>query len=272
MRDRGRRSAEATGGREPPDTAKIGEVGELVGKVAIVTGAGNGIGRATARRLAAAGARVVAADVDDAAAYETVRLIRAAAGVALPVVADVGNAAAVDAMVAAALAAFGRVDILHNNAAWYPVKAAVETTEEEWDRTMGVCLKGAWLGARAVLPHMMGADGGCIVNTASVHSLVAFKGHAAYDTAKAGLLGLTRSLAVDYGPSVRVNALLPGGVATRLWDRIEPAERQEFIDTTVLRRLASPDEIAEGVLFLVSERSAFMTGTCLVMDGGWTII
>lgn len=272
MRDTGRPPAPAAGGRERAETAERGEAGELAGKVAIVTGAGNGIGRATARRLAAAGARVVVADVDEAAARETAGVIRAADGAALAVAADVGHAAGVDAMVSTALTAFGRVDILHNNAVWYPVKAALETTEEEWDRTMSVCLKGAWLGARAVLPQMLGAGGGCIVNTASVHSLVAFKGHAAYDTAKAGLLGLTRSLAVDYGPTVRVNALLPGGVATRLWDRINPAERQEFIDATVLRRLASPDEIAEGVLFLVSERSAFMTGACLVMDGGWTIM
>ena len=243
---------------------------DIAGMVAIVTGAGNGIGRATASRLARSGARVAVVDVDSTAAAGTAQAIRDDGGEALPIAADVGLSASVDAMVAATIATFGRVDILHNNAAWYPVKAALETTEEEWDHTMGVCLKGAWMGARAVLPHMRAQGGGCIVNTASIHSLVAFANHAAYDTAKAGLLGLTRSLAVDYGPEVRVNALAPGGVATRLWDRLSPADRQAFVDATVLKRLASPEEIADGVLFLVS--SPFMTGACLVMDGGWTIV
>ncbi len=245
---------------------------DLEGKAAVVTGAGNGIGRATARRLAAAGARIVAVDLDGDAAEQTVISVRDEGGEALAVRAEVALAADVERMVVAALSAFRRVDILHNNAAWYPVKAAVETTEEDWDRAMGVCLKGAWLGARAVLPGMLQVGGGCIINTASVHSLIGFPRHAAYDTAKAGLLGLTRSLAVDYGPSVRVNAIAPGGVDTRLWDRIPAADRQAFVKATVLRRLATPDEIADGVYFLASERSSFMTGACLVMDGGWSIV
>lgn len=256
-----------------------GEVGamdptgiDLGGKVALVTGAGNGIGRATARRLATAGARVVVVDVDMAAAAEAVAAIRAQGREALAAAGDVASAGDVGRMVDEALATFGRIDILHNNAAWYPVKAAVETTEDEWDRAMGVCLKGAWLAARAVLPHMMARGGGCIVNTTSVHGLVGFQCHTAYDTAKAGLIGLTRSLAVDYGPSVRVNAIAPGGVDTRLWDRIPAPERASFIDATVLKRLATPEEIAEGVYFLASDRSSFMTGACLVMDGGWTIM
>lgn len=245
---------------------------DLAGKVAVVTGAGNGIGRATVRRLAMAGARVAVVDVDAGAAEEAAAALRAQGREALAAVGDVGSAADVGRVVDETLAAFGRIDILHNNAAWYPVKAAVDTTEDEWDRAMAVCLKGAWLGARAVLPHMLRAGGGCIVNTASVHSLVAFKAHAAYDTAKAGLLGLTRSLAVDYGPAVRVNAIAPGGVETRLWDRMPALERAAFIEATTLKRLATPDEIAEGVYFLASDRSSFMTGACLVMDGGWTIV
>ncbi len=245
---------------------------DLAGKVAIVTGAGNGIGRATARRLAAAGGAVVVVDLDGDAATAVAHAITAQGGDAMPLTGDVGRSVDVDRVVAATLDRYSRVDILHNNAAWYPVKAAVETTEEEWDRTLRVGLTGAWLLARAVLPPMLRQGGGRIVNTTSVHGLVSFPNHAAYETVKAGLLGLTRSLAVDYGPTVRVNALAPGGVDTRLWERVGPAERQATIDATILKRLATPEEIAEGVYFLVSERSAFMTGACLVMDGGWTVV
>jgi glucose 1-dehydrogenase len=245
---------------------------DLAGTVAIVTGAGNGIGRATARRLAAAGGAVVVVDLDGDAATAVAHDITAQGGAAIPCAGDVGRATDVDRVVAAALDRYGRVDILHNNAAWYPVKAAVETTEEEWDRTLRVCLTGAWLLARAVLPSMLRQGGGRIVNTTSVHGLVSFPNHTAYETVKAGLLGLTRSLAVDYGPTVRVNALAPGGVDTRLWERVSPAERQATIDATILKRLATPEEIAEGVYFLVSDRSAFMTGACLVIDGGWTVV
>jgi len=245
---------------------------DLDGQGAIVTGAGNGIGRATAIRLASAGARVGVVDLDGDAAEDTASLIRDAGGAALALRADVASAADVERLVGETLAAFGGVDILHNNAAWYPVKDAVETTEEEWDRTMAVCLKGAWLLARAVVPPMLHAGGGRIVNTTSIHGLVSFRAHAAYDVAKAGLLGLTRSLAVDYAPAVRVNAVAPGGVETRLWDRLSPQDKQGFIDATPLKRLATPDEIAEAVLFLASDRSSFMTGACLVVDGGWTIV
>jgi len=247
-------------------------MGDLDGKAALITGAGNGIGRATAICLASAGARVAVADVESIAAEETVGAIQSQGGEARVVMADIGQTAHIERMVAETLATYGRVDILHNNAAWYPVKAALETTEEEWDRTMAVCLKSAWLASRAILPHMLERGNGCIINTASIHSLVGFPDHTAYDTAKAGLIGLTRSLAIDYGPTVRVNALVPGGVATQLWDRISPEYRQTFIDATVLKRLATPEEMAGGVLFLASERSAFMTGACLVMDGGWTIV
>jgi len=244
----------------------------LAGKVAIVTGAGGGIGRATSLRLAAAGALIVAVDIDGVAADESTAAVMDAGGRALAVAADVGVAAAVERAVSACVSAFGRVDILHNNAAWYPVKDALATTEDEWDRVVGVSLKGAWLGARAALPHMLRAGDGCIVNTASVHSFVGFPDHTAYQTAKAGLLGLTRSLAVDYGPTVRVNALAPGAVETRLWAHLDAAKRREITDATVLKRVATPQEIAEGVLFLVSDAAAFMTGTCLVMDGGWTCV
>jgi NAD(P)-dependent dehydrogenase (short-subunit alcohol dehydrogenase family) len=245
---------------------------KLQNKVAIVTGGGHGIGQATAMRLAQEGATIVVVDIEEHAARVVADAVRALGGRACAVHADVGVAADVEQMVAATLDSFGRVDILHNNAAWYPTKAAIETTEEEWDRTMAVSLKSAWLGARAVLPAMLAAGSGCIVNTASIHAIRAFRRHTAYDTAKAGLIGLTRSLALDYAPAVRVNAVLPGGVDTRLWDHMSPAQRATSIAGIPLQRLATPEEIAEGVLFLVSEGAAFMTGACLVMDGGRTIM
>lgn len=242
---------------------------DLTGKVAIVTGAGAGIGRATAIRLTQAGAKVAVVDIE----AENARAVADAIGPgALAVVADVGCADHIRRMVEETVSAFGRVDILDNNAAWYPSKNALETTEDEWDRTMNVCLKGFWLAARAVLPHMLAAGGGCIVNTGSVHSLVGFANNTAYDTAKAGLLGLTRSLAVDFGPTVRVNCIIPGGVETRLWARVSAEERAKIVDATLLKRLGTPEEVAEGVLFLVSGASSFMTGATLVLDGGWTAI
>jgi NAD(P)-dependent dehydrogenase (short-subunit alcohol dehydrogenase family) len=245
---------------------------KLQDKVAIVTGAGNGIGRAAAIRLAEEGATVVVVDIEEQSAATVVDRIVAAGGRALSVHADVGLGADIERMAAITLATYGRIDILHNNAAWYPTKAAIETSEEEWDRTMAVSLKSAWLGARAVLPAMPAAGSGCIVNTASIHGLIAFRRHTAYDTAKAGLIGLTRSLALDYAPTVRVNAVVPGGVDTRLWDHMSPTQRQTSVAGIPLQRLATPEEIAEGVLFLVSDGAAFMTGACLVMDGGRTIL
>jgi NAD(P)-dependent dehydrogenase (short-subunit alcohol dehydrogenase family) len=240
------------------------------GKVAIVTGAGNGIGRATARRLAAAGGRVVVADVEADSAAETVRLIREAGGTAVACRADVSRAADLEAMVRLAVETYGRLDILHNNAFWAVVKGAVEHSEEEWDRTMAVIVKGAWYACKLAIPHLLRAGGGAIVNTASVHSTVSFQGYPAYDAAKAALLGLTRNLATEYGPrGIRANAVLPGGIDTRVWDPGGQAGRDAFAAQVPLRRLGRPEEIASAVLFLVSDEASYVNGAALVVDGGW---
>jgi NAD(P)-dependent dehydrogenase (short-subunit alcohol dehydrogenase family) len=240
------------------------------GRVAIVTGAGNGIGRATARRLAAAGGRVVVADVEADSAAETVRLIREAGGRATASRTDVSSAPDLEAMVGLAVETYGRLDILHNNAFWAVVKGAAEHAEAEWDRTMAVIVKGAWYASKLAIPHLLRAGGGAIVNTASVHSVVSFPGYPAYDAAKAALLGLTRNLAAEYGPrGIRTNAVLPGGIDTRVWDPGGQAGRDAFAAQVPLRRLGRPEEIASAVLFLVSDEASYVNGAALVVDGGW---
>jgi NAD(P)-dependent dehydrogenase (short-subunit alcohol dehydrogenase family) len=242
------------------------------GRVSIVTGAGNGIGRATARRLAAAGGRVVAADIEADSAAETVRLIREAGGTAAASPTDVGRPADLEAMVRLAVETYGRLDILHNNAFWAVLKDAVAHSEEEWDRTMAVIVKGAWYASKLAIPHLLRAGGGAIVNTASVHSVVAFPAYPGYDAAKAALLGLTRNLAVEYGPrGIRVNAVLPGGIDTRVWDPGGQAGRDAFAAGVPLRRLGRPEEIASAVLFLVSDEASYVNGAALVVDGGWLV-
>lgn len=241
------------------------------GKVAIVTGAGNGIGRATALRLAQAGGKVLVADVEADSAEETVRLIRSEGGDAMASHTDVGKTADLNAMVRRAVEAYGRVDILHNNAFWLALKDAVEHTEEEWDRTMAVCLKATWYASKLVIPHLLQAGGGAIVNTASVHSLIGFPKHPGYDAAKAAICGLTRQLAAEYGPrGIRVNAVLPGGIDTRVWGTAGQTEKDAFAATVPLRRLGRPAEIASAVLFLVSDEASYVNGASLVVDGGWS--
>jgi NAD(P)-dependent dehydrogenase (short-subunit alcohol dehydrogenase family) len=241
------------------------------GKVAIVTGAGNGIGRATALRLARAGGKVLVADVEADSAEETAGLIRSQGGDAMASLTDVGVTADLKAMVRRAVEAYGRVDILHNNAYWLALKDAVEHTEEEWDRTMAVCLKATWYTSKLAIPEMLRAGGGAIVNTASVHSLIGFPKYPGYDAAKAAICGLTRQLAAEYGPrGIRVNAVLPGGIDTRAWASAGQTEKDAFAATVPLRRLGRPEEIASAVLFLVSDDASYVNGASLIVDGGWS--
>lgn len=242
------------------------------GKVAIVTGSGNGIGRASAIRLAQAGGKVVVADIERESADETVRLVTDQGGVAVSSHTDVSDTSQIDAMVQLALDTFGQLDILHNNAFWFAMKGAVDHTEDEWDTTMAVSLKSFWYASKLAIPLMLGAGGGAIVNTASVHSIRAFPRHPGYDTAKSAICGLTRQLAVDYGPEgIRTNAVLPGGIDTRIWAPYGEEGKEAFAKTVPLRRLGRPDEIASAVLFLVSDEASYINGESLLVDGGWTI-
>ncbi len=246
------------------------EAGRVAGQVAIVTGSSSGIGEATAILLAAEGARVAVADVDEEGGRGTVDRIANAGGEAVFVEADVSEAGPVQQMVAHTMEAFGRLDILHNNAIWYRNAPATEMEESVWDRTLNTGLKAIYLAARHAIPAMLRTGGGAIVNTGSVHSLVGFETNTAYDAAKAGVLGITRVLALDYGPEIRVNAVLPGAIQTPLWDRVDvPAgERRRLAEMVPAKRVGTPDDIASAVLFLVSGEASFITGTSLVVDGG----
>ena len=185
---------------------------KLSGRVALITGAGSGIGRATALLFAKEGAAVTVADISDDGGRETVARIEQIGGRGLFVHTDVSLASQVEAAIEATVGEFGRLDILHNNAFSTVPRAILDTTEEEWDRTLAVCLKGPFLGAKYAIPHMLKNGAGVIINTASVHGIRGVAGWTAYQAAKGGLLSLTRSLAADCAPNIRVNAILPGGV------------------------------------------------------------
>ena len=239
-------------------------------RVAIVTGAASGIGFATARRFAQEGAAVVIADIDVEGGNRAVEQIRKTNGEVKFVKADVAKNADVEQLIGFTEQTYGRLDVLHNNAYWTVPKACVDVEEEEWNRTIDVILKGTFLCSKHALPLMLETGGGNIVNSGSVHSFVAFEQFTAYDSAKAGLLGITRSLAIDYAPNIRANVLIIGAVETPAMD-ISPDSKQSLIDRTPLKRLAQPEEIADAVLYLASDAASFITGSALVIDGGWTI-
>jgi NAD(P)-dependent dehydrogenase (short-subunit alcohol dehydrogenase family) len=245
---------------------------QLPDRIAVVTGAASGIGRATAVMMAHEGARVVAADINPAGLQETVARITGAGGQAVACVADVGRRQDVERMVGCAVDTYGGLHILHNNAYWNAPGPVCDLEEAGWDRTLEVCLKALYLGCKFAIPAMKASGGGAIVNTASVHSLVSFNGYAAYDAAKSGVVGLTRSVALDYGPAVRSNAVLPGAILTAAWDGSTDASRAPFIERAPMKRLGKPEDIASAVIFLASDAASFITGTCLVVDGGLTIV
>jgi hypothetical protein len=244
--------------------------GRVDGKTAIVTGAGSGIGEATALLLAREGASVAAVDIDEQNGQRVADAIKDDGGEAIYLNADVGKSDQVKGMIADTVGAFGGLDILHNNAIWTKYGTAVELEEEDWDRSLEVGLKALYLSAKYGIPEMQKGGGGAIVNTASVHSLCSWATHTAYDSAKAGVLGLTRVMAIDFGPEIRVNSVLPGAILTPLWDRlgISEKDRKEFAEMVPAKRLGQPDDIAYAVLYLASDEASFVTGTSLIVDGG----
>lgn len=247
------------------------------GKVAFITGEGTGIGRAAALAFAREGASVaVAGRTSEEELQKTVRLVEQEGGRAVPVTCDAANSDEVRAAVERTVVAFGRLDIGFNNAGVeQPTKPLVEVTEEEWDRLLDVDLRGVFLCMKHQIPQMLRRGGGVIVNTGSGASVTGIAGQTAYCAAKFGLVGLTRAAALDYASSnIRVNAICPGYVDTPMMDRFTggtPEGRQEVIDNVPAGRPASPEEIAETVVWMCSDAAAYLIGHALVMDGGQTL-
>jgi NAD(P)-dependent dehydrogenase (short-subunit alcohol dehydrogenase family) len=254
-------------------------MGRLDGKIAFVTGGARGIGRAIVEKFAAEGATVTFADLDEPAGLETVREL-AAAGIAagfcrtnITVEDEVRQA------IEAVVARHGTLDVLVNNAGVNAYFDATEMTEAEWDRVFGVDLKGAWLCAKHALRPMKRAGRGSIVNIASIHASLTIPGMFPYAAAKAGLLGLTRSLALEYGPvGIRVNAVMPGYTRTRLveeWLQTQPdpaAMERRVVEIQPLRRMATPAEIANLVAFVASDEASAITGASLAADCGLSVM
>ena len=250
--------------------------GRLAGKTALITGAGSGMGRAMARRFAAEGAAVAATDIDEGRATAIAEEIRGGGGQAWAFAIDVADSGSVAAAVSSALGELGRVDVLCSNAGILDDYATVlETSEDDWDRVLGINLKGMYLTSRALLPQMIENGGGVIVNTASIAGIVAGGGGAAYTAAKHGVIGLTRQLAFDFGSKgVRANCICPGAVETGMThDLFEAGEAEvmESVNSVPAGRYAQPEEIANLALFLASDESDFVHGAAYVIDGGWTI-
>ncbi|HEV8310032.1 MAG TPA: glucose 1-dehydrogenase [Methylomirabilota bacterium] len=242
------------------------------GKVAIVTGAGSGIGRAAARLLAREGASVVVADIDPETGQDTVRLIREDGHPAVFVRTDVARAEDVRHMTETAVEHFGRLDVLHNNAYWAKLETpVVETEEGDWDRTLAVTLKGVFLGCKYAIPVMIRGGGGSIINTASTSGLVASLRFAAYIAAKGGVVQLTKSVALDYGrQGIRSNCICPGLIDTPASAPAlaDPVRREWHLNQLLVGRIGTPEDVAWAVVYLASDESAFMTGHALVIDGG----
>ncbi|WP_405539515.1 glucose 1-dehydrogenase [Streptomyces sp. NBC_00075] len=252
---------------------------ELDGKVAIVTGAASGVGAATARVLAREGAAVVVADINAGGAEAVAKRIRAAGGRAVPAVTDVAEEAQVAAMVDVAVREFGRLDLLHNNAALAGPEVMTRDTliteidPELWDRVMRVNLRGYALGAKHAIPAMLESGGsGVIVNTSSGTGLLGEPSRSAYGTSKAAIFGLTRSIATQYGKQgIRCVALALGLIATEALKANFAQPVQDMMTSHHLTpRLGEPEDVAEVVSFLASDRAAFITGCAIPVDGGFT--
>jgi 3-oxoacyl-[acyl-carrier protein] reductase len=243
----------------------------LEGKVAIVTGSSRGIGRAIAERYAAEGARVAVNWVGrEREAKSVVETIEKAGGEALSVRADVSSSAEVKELVGATIDRFGRVDILVNNAGVMYTKSVLETTEEDWDRTIDVNLKGAYLCAKEVAPIMLRQQAGTIIMMSSNSGLYhpSAMRFTEYVVSKAGMNGLTKALALALGPHITVNAICPGWIKTDMVEATDPEVERRILAETALGRWGTTDDIAGAAVFLASSEAAFITGELLIVAGG----
>lgn len=244
----------------------------LANKVAIITGAASGIGRATAIRFASEGAKVVVADINEQGAQNTVDFITSNDGQAVCISTDVGNEADLQRMIDFTVSTYGGLDILHNNAYWTEARNALETTVDNWQRTLDVTLRSAWLASKMAVPHLRARGKGVILNTASIQSIIGVPGYMAYQASKGGIMSLTRALAIELAPEIRVVAILPGAIdtpAVRISDE-SPVSMDALIANIPLKRLGEAEEIANVALFLASDEASYITGTGIVADGGYT--
>lgn len=241
-------------------------------KVALITGAGSGIGREAALTFARADFNTVVVDMSAERGEETVSMIRAAGGEAIFVHTDVSSAIAVENMVASAVETYGRIDCAFNNAGistkdFVPI---AEYSEEQWDRMLDINLKGVWLCLKYECRQMLKQGGGAIVNTSSIMGVVSRPTLSGYSASKFGVIGLTKSVAMDYAKEgIRVNAVCPGGINTPM--TLDPAMSERLTNNTPMGRMGEAREIAETVLWLCSDKASFITGQALCVDGGYTV-
>jgi len=247
--------------------------GQFSGRVALITGGSSGIGRATGLAFAREGAKVVLADIDTGGGQETLRLIKQAGGEAIFVKADVSRAEDVKNMVETAIQTYDRLDFAHNNAGIDGEFASiVANTEENFDHVIGVNLKSVWLGMKYEIPEMRKRGGGVIVNSSSVAGLVAFRTMGPYVASKHGVIGLTKTAALEYSNyGIRVNAICPGAIRTPMIDAFINNDPQTEANMSALQpigRMGRPEEVANLVLWLCSEAASFVTGAAIAIDGG----
>jgi len=253
----------------------VPKVGKLDGKVALITGAGSGIGRASALLFATEGAKVAVVDYVPSGGEETVGMIKDAGGEAFFIEADVSKSADVKRMVEKTVETYRRIDILYNNAGVDgEVACTDEVPEEEWDHVINVNLKGVFLGSKYTIPVMLEQGGGVIISTASMLGLIGCGGMPAYSASKGGVVQLTKTMALEYaGRNIRVNCICAGIILTALSEPLMPldpeARQAAMKPLSPMERIGLPEEIAQAALYLASDDSAFVTGTAFVVDGGF---
>jgi NAD(P)-dependent dehydrogenase (short-subunit alcohol dehydrogenase family) len=249
---------------------------KLKGKVALITGAGSGMGKATALLFAREGARIAAADISEAAVEAVAREIKQAGGEAIAIGADVAKSDEVARMAAITVERLGPPNVLYNNAGIEgETNFLAETNEAAFDKVIAINLRGVFLGMKYVLPHMVKLGAGSVINQASIAGMVAIRGSAAYCASKAGVIALTRVAALEYGRyNIRVNCICPGAIETPMAERIrhgEPPRPNAVKRVSVFNRMGLPEEIAKAALFLASDDASFATGAPFVIDAGWTV-
>ena len=249
--------------------------GKIEGKVALVTGGGSGLGQATALAFAKHGAKVVVADINVEGGNETIRLIKEAGGDAIFVKCDVSKAIEVETMVNKAVETYGRLDYAFNNAGIAgPFSPLADYPEEMWNHVLNINLTGVWLCMKYEICQMLKQGNGSIVNTSSVAGLVGGPRASAYAAAKHGVIGLTKTAAIEYAKAgIRVNAVCPGAIRTPLLESVfakYPEHEKLCMEVQPLSRIAEPSEVAEAVVWLCSEAASFITGHAMPVDGGWT--